>query len=94
MKSLLVVLIHCSLLLFSCEKSGENKATIIRNCTGVYLRIDGKEYKVCNQNKLTNYIHGISVTATYRYVKECKESTAACLILYPNDGLIKVIKIK
>lgn len=94
MKSFIVLLICCFLSLFSCEKSGENNATIIRNCTSVYLRIDGKEYKVCNQDKLTSYIHGISVTATYRKIKNCNESTNVCLMAYPNDGLIKVMKIK
>lgn len=81
-------------LLFSCEKSGKNNATIIRNCTGTYLRISDKEYKVCNHQKLAGYNHGISVTATYKHLKKCDDTAMYCLMAYPNDGLIKVISIK
>lgn len=80
--------------LFSCEKSGKNGAIIIKNCTGTYLRISDKEYKVCNHQKLAEYNHGISVTATYKRVKKCDDTAVYCMMAYPNDGIIKVISIK
>lgn len=94
MKSLFFTALLFLTLLFSCEKSGKNEAIIIKNCTGTYLRISGKEYKVCNHQKLAGYNHGISVTATYKHLKKCDDPATYCMMVYPNDGLIKVINIK
>lgn len=94
MKSLFFAALFLLALLFSCEKSGKNGAIIIKNCTGTYLRISDKEYKVCNHQKLAEYNHGISITATYKRLKKCNDPATYCMMAYPNDGFIKVVSIK
>jgi transposase len=81
------------LLLFSCEKSGKS-VQVVRNCTGIYLRVNGKEYRVCNSEKLSEYPNGVSIKVSYKHIKKCNSDDIVCMMVYPNDGDIKVLQIK
>ena len=71
--------------------------TVVRDCTGTYLRFKGKDYHVCNLEKVSSFSDGTTVTATFKKIKECNGSAnnvGTCLIIHDNEGWINVEKIK
>lgn len=73
----------------------DQKATIVRDCTGTYLRIDAKDYLVCNTDILKNYKEGHVVTATFKKVKDCPEFNGimVCMMYHENEGTIRISKV-
>ena len=85
------------LIIFSCKKERNQTVVIVRDCTGTYLRWEGKDYQVCNLEKVSSFSGGKKVTATFKRVKECSTSTkdpVFCYMLHTNEGWIEVDKIK
>lgn len=88
-------LIVCSALLFACKKeSWKNNATIVRNCTGTYLRIENKDHYVCNYEKLSAYPEGITVSVRYKQIDQCDKNAYVCTMAYSYEGIIEVKKVK
>jgi hypothetical protein len=90
----LVVLIT---ILLSCQKKRNRTVTVERDCTGTYLRLDGKDYRVCNLEKVSSFSDGAFVTATFKKIKECNGSakdSIVCEMLHINEGWINVEIIK
>ena len=98
MKKLIFIATTVSLLtLFACKKERNKTVTVMRNCTGTYLRLDGKDYQVCNLEKVSQFADGATVTATFKKLKECNGSAKdeiVCQMLYENEGWVEVYKIK
>lgn len=85
------------LILFSCKKELYKTATVIADCTGTYLRCDGRDYKVCNLEKVASFPSGTTVEATFKKITECKGSgnfTVTCYMYHQYDSWIEVEKIK
>lgn len=81
----------------SCKKEGNQTVTVVRDCTGTYLRWDGKDYQVCNLEKVYPFSDGATVTATFKKLKVCDGSAidaVVCEMLHFNEGWIEVEKIK
>ena len=69
--------------------------TIVRNCTGTYIQIEGKEdYLVCNAEKLSEKKDGEVVSVVYDYEKTCKEleNKATCMMYHEHKGAIRIKK--
>jgi hypothetical protein len=82
---------------FACEKGANDKMTILIDCTGTYLRQDGKDYHVCNIEKMAGFSDGETVTATFMRVEKCNlisSDSITCDLLHVNEGWIEVEKIK
>jgi|694.fasta_scaffold111055_2 hypothetical protein len=78
----------------SCSKKEE--MTVITDCTGTYLRVDGKDYQVCNTEKMTGFENLQVVMADFKKIDECKGSAAddiVCMMLHENEGWIEVTSI-
>lgn len=91
------LMIVFTITIISCEKERNQAAIIIRDCTGTYLRIDSKDYQVCNTGETENFAAEESVIATFKRINECKDpnySPAACDMLHLNEGWIEIQKIK
>lgn len=84
--------------LFSgCTKNRDQNVTVERDCTGTYLRLGGKDYHVCNPEKLSSISDGASVTAIFKKINDCNGSAKdaiVCQMLHENEGWIEVEKIK
>ncbi|MES2398151.1 MAG: hypothetical protein V4549_19205 [Bacteroidota bacterium] len=94
MKKIFFIAITITLLtLVACKKVKNETMTVVRDCTGTYLRFNEKDYNVCNLEKVSSFPDGVSVTATFRKIKNCT-SRAVCLIFHKNEGWIHVEKIK
>ncbi len=70
--------------------------TVIKDCTGTYLRLDGKDYHVCNLEKVSAYTNGAKIPVTFKILEDCAHSkeTITCYMLHKNEGWIEVEKIK
>lgn len=89
--------IFIMIMFVSCKKKSNQTVTVIRDCTGTYLRMNGKDYHVCNPEKVASFYEGATVTATFKKIKECNGSTKdviVCLMVHENEGWIEVDKIK
>jgi hypothetical protein len=83
MKKLMSILgIGIILLSASCSKEKDASAQVIRDCTGTYLRLDDKDYLVCNKEELDGFDNGSEVIATFKKVKSCNDGDVAVCMLY------------
>ncbi len=93
-----LVYIPIIILLFttlSCLKINKS-VIVIRDCTGTYLRLDGKDYHVCNLEKVESFLDGTVITATFKKIKKCNCSAndvPVCLTIHNNEGWIEIKKI-
>ncbi len=93
----ILILLVLTAMFTSCKKEGNQTVTVERDCTGTYLRLDGKDYQVCNLEKVSSFSDGTTVTATFKKIKECNGSAKdgiVCHMLHGNEGWIEVEKIK
>ena len=78
-----------------CCKS--KSATIVRDCTGTYLRISEKDYRVCNFEKVANYLNGEEVVVTFNKTCSCTgpaNDQIQCMMYHEFESWIEVTKIK
>ncbi len=81
--------------LFACQKEKYETMTVVRDCTGTYLRFNEKDYHVCNLEKLSSFVDGTTIKAIFKKEKKCKDKdVAVCMLLHHNEGWIHVKKIK
>lgn len=90
-----LLLVSSVFLLCSCKKEKERSVTVQKDCTGVYLRVDGKDYHVCNDGLLEKYPSGTAVKASYKPVSDCPEQSdrIVCMMLHENEGWIEVLSV-
>lgn len=92
-----IVPVFVLFILFACNKVNNETMVVIRDCTGTYLRLDGKDYHVCNPKKISAFVSGTEVKATFKKIKDCKDEPKqhhVCFMLHENEGWITVEKIK
>ena len=97
MKKIFSILIIISILITSACNKEKNTAQVVRDCTGTYLRIDNKDYQVCNLEKVEMIADDEIVTATYKKIDVCNgtaNGASICFSLHANEGWIEVVKIK
>lgn len=89
--SLLAINITCTSILPASEK-----ATVVRDCTGTYLRVATKDYLVCNNTILKNYKEGAEVTAKFAKTDSCPEfnDKAVCMMYHENEGTVRISEVK
>lgn len=83
-------------LMTSCSVSNvKSIATVIKDCTGTYLRIDNEDYLVCNADILKDHQEGSTVSATYRKVQKCPEldGRMVCAMYHEKAGNIRIQSI-
>ncbi|MGB0932777.1 MAG: hypothetical protein ACPGU5_00750 [Lishizhenia sp.] len=95
MKIVGIILIVCTLL-FACDKSKKKTGTVTRDCTGTYVTIIDKDYRVCNLEVLSNYEIGSSVLIEYTEISECQiqDSLIVCAMYHENEGWIEITDVK
>jgi hypothetical protein len=98
MRIVLIVFTALFFLTFiACKKEMNKKAELVVDCTGTYLRINEKDYKVCNLENTASFQDGQVVTATFKKIDECSGSgnfVVSCEMIHEYESWIEVIKIK
>ncbi|HET6244237.1 MAG: hypothetical protein H0V01_15785 [Bacteroidetes bacterium] len=96
-KIICLTIFVCFVTLFACSKERNQTVKVVRDCTGTYLQFQGKDYHVCNLEKVSPFNDGDVVIATFKKIKVCRGSAMdeiVCLMYHPNEGWIEVEKIK
>lgn len=96
MKKFFFLLLASSLLTFySCSKDFlQVEATIERNCTGTYLKVDDVFYYICNQDKVSSYTNGQAISVSYAALEGCKtKPVATCDLNFGHEGIIEIKEI-
>lgn len=76
------------------QKNISQSAQVIRDCTGTYLRIDSKDYQVCNTEMMSNYAEGTMVNASFRKIDDCpSKPEITCMMFHENEGWIEISTI-
>lgn len=86
-----------ALTFFSCKKDVTKNATVIKDCTGTYMRLNGKDYKVCNIEKVSSFQNGTTVSVSFKELKDCEGSgniVATCYMLHQFESWIEIENIK
>lgn len=94
MKKIIVMSALSIFALTACKKDPTGTMTVIKDCSGSYLRFDGKDYNVCNYSALDPYANGATVTASYKTLNGCDNGRVVCKIHHTHEGWIEVIKIR
>ncbi len=96
MKKNFWVLIALSIAALSCSKQPVRRSmTVIRDCTGVYLRLDNKDYKVCNEAIIYSYPTGDTVNVSFKTIAGCDgDNNLTCELYHPSEGWIKIVHIE
>ena len=78
----------------SCSKQNTEPITVIKDCTGSYLRFNGKDYQVCNQESLKDYKSGTQIETSFEQIESCSNNEIVCLMYHINEGCVNVLKIE
>ena len=84
------------IILMSCNPDVE-KMTVIKDCTGVYLRsTSGSDYKVCNEEDLSGFANGEVIKVEYDNLEECFGllDDPSCTIEHSFSSKVEVTDIK
>ena len=69
------------------------KAVLLRDCTGTYLRIKNTDYKVCNLKKVADFESGTTVSVSFKKIPECNGDgnfEILCKMLHHFESWIEV----
>ncbi|MCH5598520.1 hypothetical protein [Niabella ginsengisoli] len=73
----------------------EGEMTIVRDCTGTYLRHNNLDYQVCNKKLLKKFNIDEMVIVSIKKLKTCYEEIGEiCLLEHENEGWVKVLSVK
>lgn len=84
-------------ILSSCRKEKLERMTVVRDCTGTYLRFNDKDYHVCNISKVASYDNGAEIRASFDRIEQCTlpvTGQAICEMMHDNEGWIEVKEVK
>lgn len=71
--------------------------TIVRDCTGTYLRTGSNEdYLICNADVVESKKEGEKVSLIFDYTKTCAERDGKimCMMFHENKGMIRVKEVR
>jgi DhnA family fructose-bisphosphate aldolase class Ia len=92
----LLILLPVFIVFASCSKHRMASMTVVKDCTGVYLRQDKKDYHVCNDEILSALKDGSEVKASFVKVQGCpaQKDRMVCMMYHENEGWIEVERTK
>jgi len=68
-------------------------ATVIKDCTSSYLRVDNKDYLICNEERVESYSNNSSVHATFQRKEGCSY-TGDCYLHHSYEYSIEILNIQ
>lgn len=94
MKMLIYTLLVFSLFTMCTKKVEYTSVIVVRDCSGTYLKVDGKVYFVCNPDKIASVLDGSELLVTYTPCSECTDRQTHCLILRPYESCFTITNYK
>ena len=95
-KTLIFFLLSIPFITGSCASYCGVEATVVRDCTGAYIRVAERDYLVCNKNAIESFNEGDKVRVRFCQIDKCPEldSIVTCLMFHQNEGLIRLKRIR
>lgn len=82
MKTSVVIFLIALMSLSACKKPSDTvDALVMRDCTGVYLQMNGEDFLVCNYKKLNKFEDGDKVKAAFTNISSCQSDQIVCMML-------------
>ena len=81
-------------LVWGCGKEDWKNAVLVRDCTGSYIRLEDKEFLICNQKKVSFIETGTKIEVVISQVSECTQEGIVCMMLHEHDGFVKVERVR
>lgn len=78
----------------ACKKVNDKSVTVIKDCTGTYLRYKGNDYHVCNTEATDAFADGKQAIATFKKIKSCSREVTVCAMVHQNEGWVEVKEIR
>jgi len=100
MKATNILILAISALSFLSCKAVHDRlqtGTIVRDCTGTYIRVsENEDYLVCNADIIAAKKDGEKVSVVYDFIKSCPERDGKimCMMYHENKGMISVKSVK
>lgn len=97
MRQAFYILIIVLLATTACKKRTRGTMTVIKDCTGSYLRLDDKDYTIGNEDKLDKFEDGTVVDVVFIKDDKCVSSRVHCMTVHVHEmatGMYRVTKIK
>jgi hypothetical protein len=90
-----LVFFGLTLVLSSCSTVSGIEAVVVRDCTGTYVRVEGKDHLVCNRDKLKAFETGDTVRVRFKKTTYCQElkDEIVCMMYHEHEGMVKLIKV-
>lgn len=77
------------------DEANKVEATVVKDCTGSYLRMNNKDYQVCNVDVLSDYESNSKIEVNYKSISTCDwGDQIICEMYHENEGLIEITGIK
>ena len=93
-----LALLICSVLFFACNKSTTNNTVrIVKDCTGTYLQLSGKDYHVCNTEYTDSFNNGDTVQVSWVKINTCTGTASkaiVCMMLHPSEAWVEIKSIR
>jgi len=95
----LVVLLILIIILPSCNRKYSQSASIVRDCTGTYLRWKDADYYVVNDETTDKFDDAEEVKVTFKDVtknadKLTFENESSCMLYHAIEGFVEIKKIE
>jgi hypothetical protein len=85
-------------LMLACHKSNTSSTVrIVKDCTGTYLQISGKDYHVCNTEYTDHYNNGDTVLVNWIKINNCTGAASkaiVCMLLHPSEAWVEIKSIQ
>ena len=95
MRNLLLLIVLTFFITCKTKKDAVENTTaqIIRDCTGTYIRMNEKDYKVCNEKTIENIESNTTVNLAFKSVENCpvKDDIVMCMMYHETEGFVEVI---
>lgn len=76
----------------SCAKYSFTNGTVVKDCTGSYLRVNNLDYLICNDSTVKNIPDQTNISVKYKKGDNCT-APGLCLIAHPTEGTIQILEI-
>lgn len=97
MKAIIFILATILLGTTSCKKRTRGNMTVIKDCTGTYLRLNDIDHAICNEDKLDKFSNGTVVSASFVKDDKYVSDKVHCAMVHDHEtelGRFRVTSIK
>lgn len=96
-KTTFVFLIVLSILFAASCKKKNQKATVIKDCSGTYIRLNDVDHMVCNEDRLDSFDPGTEVEVKFVRDDKCVSDRVHCMMVHEHKtepGNYKILSVK